>query len=253
VNKNSFVISVLGIVLGFMAGFWVANNFFYERNPGSAAPRAPSAAGNQAEPNASAPNAPTDADQKPLTPEEIKNVIAKADAKPADLTLQKQIGIALYQIASAQQDISLLPDVRRLLERANQGNTTDTDLMVALGNINFDIAQSSDPDSFKKAREYYAKALAVKPDNVNVRTDLGLTYFFDRPSDPTHAIAEYRKSLAIDPKHELTLQNMAFALIATGGYDEAEKTIATLESVNPANTSIANMRAQLAQKRNAGT
>lgn len=244
-NKNSFFITVLGLVGGFIIGFWITNNFFYERNPGRPAANSSAGPANPANPNAD-PRATT------LSPEEIKTFIATADAKPTDIELQKKVGFSLYQYASSQQDLSLLPEVRRLLERASAGAPTDADLMVALGNVNFDIAQNSDPASFKKAREYYTKALALKPKDINVITDLGLTYYFDQPSDPVRAVVEYRKSLAIDPKHELTLQNMFFALMATGAVEEASQIMATLESVNPSNQSLPNMKTQLAQKKNAG-
>ena len=236
---------MLGLLAGFIIGFWVANNLFYVRNTG-----APTANPTAAAPGTN-PSTPAENDPQQLSQAEIKRVVAQADAKPTDLAFQKEMGVALYRYASAQQDTSLLPDVRRLLERASAGSPNDVDLLVAMGNVNFDIAQSSDPAGFKTARDYYNQALAIRPNDPNVRTDLGLTYFFDRPSDPTRAIAEYRKSLQIDPKHELTLQNLSFALIATGAYDEATTVMATLESVNPSNNALPNMRAQLAQKRNA--
>lgn len=249
-NKNSVFISVLGLVAGFILGFWICNNFFYVRSPekpatGTAtaqpAPAAP------ADPNAGAnPNG-----ERPLSPDEIKNVIARADAKPDDKDLQKNIAFLLYRYATGMRDITILPEVRRLLDRANQGNTTDAELMTVVGNVNFDIAQNTDGADFPKAREYYLKALALRPNDPNVRTDLGLTYYFGHPSDPARAIAEYRKSLQLDPKHELTLQNLAAALITTGSLDEATQRISELEAVNSSNPSLADLRAQLAQKRNA--
>jgi Flp pilus assembly protein TadD len=87
----------------------------------------------------------------------------------------------------------------------------------------------------------------MNPNDVNVRTDLGLTYYFGEPSDPKSAVREYRKSLAIDPRHEPTLQNLATALVKTGNLKEAEQTIATLRSVNPQNPAIPDLEALLAQ------
>lgn len=244
-NKNSILISVLGLVLGFIAGFWICNNFFYVPSTGT-----PQASNPAKQPN----QPPTDGagnEQRPLSPDEIKNVIARADAKPDDRQMQKDVSFALYRYATAMKDISILPEVRRLLERANAGNSTDAQLMVVLGNVNFDIANNTDAADFKKAREWYTKALALDPNDPNVRTDLGLTYFFDRPSDPAKAIAEYRKSLLLDPKHELTIQNLASALMATGSLDEANQRIGELETINPSSPALSDLRAQLAQKRNA--
>jgi Flp pilus assembly protein TadD len=122
---------------------------------------------------------------------------------------------------------------------------------VSLGNVFFDIGHLSDPASFVEARKYYLKALEMKPDDVDVRTDLGLTYYFGQPSDPQRAITEYRKSLSLDPRHEPTLQNLASALISTGNREEAEKRIDELQQVNSSNPSLPNLRAQLAQSKNA--
>jgi predicted Zn-dependent protease len=49
----------------------------------------------------------------------------------------------------------------------------------------------------------------------------------------------------------MTLQNIAAALIETGGFDEAEKRLDELEKANPSNRELANLRAHLEQKRNA--
>ncbi len=91
----------------------------------------------------------------------------------------------------------------------------------------------------------------MRADDVRVRTALGLTYYFGQPSDPRRAIAEYRKSLAIDPRDEPTLQNLASALISLGHRDEAQQRIDDLAKVNPSNPALPNLRAQLAQSKNA--
>lgn len=245
VNKNSILISVSGLVLGFIAGFIICNNFFYVPNAGAAAPTTPTANQNNQPPTEGGP------DPRTLSPEEIKNLITRADANPNDRELQKDLSLNLFQYAVATKDGDTMLEVRRLLERANQGNTTDVQLFIAAGDVNFFIAHNTDGKDFNRAREYYTKALGLQPKDADIRTTLGLTYFFDRPSDPAKAIAEYRKSLAIDPKHQPTLQNLAAALLAMGSLDEANQRIGELEAVNPSNPTLSDLRAQLAQKRNA--
>jgi predicted Zn-dependent protease len=84
-----------------------------------------------------------------------------------------------------------------------------------------------------------------------VRTNLGRTYFFDKPSNPQRAIGEYRRALQADPKQELLLQSLAAALIETGDLEEAARRLDELEKVNPSNTELPGLRTQLEQKRNA--
>jgi Flp pilus assembly protein TadD len=138
-----------------------------------------------------------------------------------------------------------------MLKRAHDGDPKDYETMVLLGNALFDVGQNGEPASFGEARAYYLKALDMKPDDVNVRTDLGLTYYFGKPSDPQRAIREYRKSLAIEPRHEMTIQNLAAALIATRNLAEAQQRIDELKSLNPANPALPDLAAQLEQSKTA--
>jgi hypothetical protein len=49
----------------------------------------------------------------------------------------------------------------------------------------------------------------------------------------------------------MALQSLSSALIATGAIDEAQKRIEELQAVNAANAALSNLRAQLAQAKNA--
>jgi tetratricopeptide (TPR) repeat protein len=120
-------------------------------------------------------------------------------------------------------------------------------LLTTLGNVNFDIAQSNDKKRFSDSRDFYEKALAINPKLVEIRTDFGSTYLFDEPSAPEKAVAEYEKSLKIEPKNEKTLQNMVTALIELKKIPEAEKRLGELREVNANNPSVADLQTQIAQ------
>ncbi len=74
-----------------------------------------------------------------------------------------------------------------------------------LGNLYFDSDQP------KEAINAYKQYLAVKPDNPDVRTDLGImlrkTGEFDR------ALGEFRKAAQIDPKHVNSRYNLGLVLL----------------------------------------
>jgi cytochrome c-type biogenesis protein CcmH/NrfG len=76
---------------------------------------------------------------------------------------------------------------------------------VELGNLYFDTDQP------KEAIEAYSQYLAVKPDNPDVRTDMGIMYRklgqFDR------AIEEFRKAAQSDPKHINSQYNIGLVLL----------------------------------------
>ncbi|HEX8072903.1 MAG TPA: tetratricopeptide repeat protein [Pyrinomonadaceae bacterium] len=251
VLRTKLIIAALCLVAGFAAGFLFANTANrreLDRLRAEAAGAGANVAGNKpATTTAGAPPAKTS-----LSDEELRAVVAKADANPTDNDLQRKVGEALYLYAVRFEKPDLLPEAARILKRAHDAAPKDYELLVALGNAEFDLARATDPAHFKAARTYYAQALAQKPDDINVRTDLGLTYYFDTPSEPRRAIAEYRKSLAQDPRHEMTLQNLVAALIAAGDLPEAEQRLAELQRVNADNPALNDLRAQLARARNAG-
>ncbi len=76
---------------------------------------------------------------------------------------------------------------------------------VELGNLYFDTDQP------KEAIEAYGHYLAVKPDNPDVRTDMGIMYRklgqFDK------ALEEFRKAARSDPKHINSRYNIGLVLL----------------------------------------
>ena len=189
------------------------------------------------------------ADSKPsLTDEEIAATIARAEQNSGDLQIQRSHGIALYRYAAIKQDPALLQQSVKILQRAAALAPDDYDVIVGLGNANFDIGYfTKNNDALATARELYSKALAIKPNDVDVRTDVGLTYFLETPPDFERSVVEFRKSLTTNPKHEKTLRFIIEALIKQKKSGEAGEYLETLKVVNPRNESIAELTSMLAQ------
>jgi tetratricopeptide (TPR) repeat protein len=260
-TTQKLIFLVVGIALGFAVGFAFANNVNRDEHDKlraeltrlRAATPPPQTTGDASKPNAQA-SAPATADgsnEQMLSDEEIRKKISLADTNPNDLEYQRDLGRGLYLYAMNFNKPELLPDVVRLLKRAHDADPKDDNAVILLGNTLFLMAQNGDTGRFGEARTFYQKALELKPGDVYARTALGLSYYFDRPSDPARAIKEYRKSLAAEPRHEMTLQGLTAALIATGELSEAQKRMDELQSVNASNAELPNLRAQLAQKKNA--
>jgi Flp pilus assembly protein TadD len=252
VFKKNILYLTIGLLAGLLIGFLSANMVGRARLE-----QAQMASGTGARPAGQSANgkgaAPANGTQKPpaVTEEQIREAITKADSRPDDIDLQRNFGRALYHYANQTQDPRYLEDVVRFLKRVYDANPKDREITVDLANALFDIGQTSVPEGFSKARVYYLKALEMKPDDASVHTDLGLTYYLGQPSDAPRAIAEYRKSLQLAPRDERALQSLATALISTGNREEAQRRIEELRSVNPDNPSLSNLRAQLAQSKNA--
>jgi len=253
VNKSQLVFALAAcLIVGFAAGFFFANRANRQELDRLQAEiaRVHSAHASSDETKAGN-NATTNTEKTSLTDDQLRAVIAKADARPDDHELQRKAGQGLYLYAVQFGKPDLLPEAIRILKRAHDVAPQDYDTTVILGNALFDLARATDPKRFKEARAYFTQALKQKPDDINVRTELGATYYFDTPADPRRAISEYRKSLAQDPRHEMTLQSLVAALISTGELAEAEQRLNELQQVNAANPALSDLRAQLAQQRNA--
>jgi tetratricopeptide (TPR) repeat protein len=250
VNKSSILYALGGLFAGFVISF-ILTNAINRRELVTlrADAERPRQDAQRSDNTGALPDANGASDS--ISEGDIREAIAKTDARADDISLQRGFGLALYQYVRQTEDARFLTDVARLLKRAFDANPKDYELTVSLANVHFDMGRSSGPEHFVEARKYYQKALEMRTDDVRVRTDLGLTYYFGQPSDPRRAIAEYRKSLALDPRDEPTLQNLASALISLGNREEAQQRIDDLEKVNPSNPALPNLRAQLAQSKNA--
>ena len=88
---------------------------------------------------------------------------------------------------------------------------------VELANLYFDA------ERFDDAITWYEQAVKLNPNDVNVSTDLGISYYYT--NQPDKAIDQLNRSLKIDPKHSKTLLNLgivkAFAKQDLQGASEA--------------------------------
>lgn len=240
-NGKFWWLSIVAIIISFVGGFFLANalnrgeldKLRVENEKLKAAPPQQ--------------NAPGDEN---LSEEEITQKIKEADQNPQNFNFQKDLGIALYRYATMKQKVAMLDDVERLLTRANSINPNDYDVLVFLGNAVFDIgyAQKSN-EKFQEAREIYQKALKQKPDDIEVQTDLSLTYFFSNPPDFTKAIEELNKTLKKNPNHERALQFIVQAYLKTNKKSEAADALAKLKQQNPNNPIIPELESQVNQTR----
>jgi tetratricopeptide (TPR) repeat protein len=251
------VVGALGVVLGFLAGFFLANGINRGEQEKLRTEVASARAGAPAQGSASGKgqqaSAPGGELSQTITEEQILNAVKKADQSPQDTELQKKVGQGLMLYASETGNASYLSDGARILKRAHELDPKDFKTAVLAGDAQFLVERQGGGDTklIVEARKLYEAALAAKPEDAIVRTKLGLTYFYDSPPNPQRAISEYRRALQADPRQEMTLQSLAAALIETGGFEEAARRLDELQKLNPSNTELSGLRSQLEQKRNA--
>jgi cytochrome c-type biogenesis protein CcmH/NrfG len=98
------------------------------------------------------------------------------------------------QAALAQAAAPLLDAVSK--------DPNDYDSLIKLGDLFYDGKQ------FPSAIQYYERALALHPENPDVRTDMGTAYWYNGDADK--ALAELQTSLKYRPSHPQTLFNLGW-------------------------------------------
>lgn len=222
-TRDNILFSIIGVLLGVFAGYVFATTV----NQNGYAPRtvAGPVTGNPAMPASAAAEQGADSSAD-------RALIEQAQLEPDNFDAQMQAAAIHYKNRRFDEAI-------QLLVRANQLRPDSYDALVALGNSNFDA------NRFEIAEKWYTAALVKNPKDINVRTDLGLTFLFRKEQDVDRAIKEFRSSLELDPRHEQTLQNMVVALIKKGDFGAAETTLSKLKEVNPGNQSLTKLRTDL--------
>lgn len=256
-NKKVLVVGTLGVVLGFLAGFFLANGLNREEQEKLRGELAAARAGGVAQGTGAGKGQQASASgselSQSLSEEQIQNAVKKADQSPQDVEMQRKVGQGLLMYASETGNASYLSDGARILKRAYELDPRDYKTAALAGDAHFLVERQGGGDVklIAEARKLYESALAAKPDDAIVRTKLGLTYFYDKPPNLQRAIDEYRRALQADPRQEMSLQSLAAALIESGGLEEAARRLEELEKLNPSNTELSGLRTQLEQKRNA--
>ena len=227
-NKENTLFTIVGLLLGLIVGFMFANSV----NQSQGAVNQVSSSMKQ---NSNMPpgHPEVNGSTSPEVSEaDIQAAVEKAKAQPDDIDAQLKAAEVYYQSERYAEAIEYL-------KRANQIKPDNYEVIVHLGNANFDAGK------YEEAEKWYTSALAKKADDVNVRTDLGLTFIFRTPPDYDRAVTEFQRSLETDPNHIQTLQNMTVAYTKKGDAAKAKSTLARLETVDSTNLAITKLREEI--------
>lgn len=235
-TKDSVLYSIIGVLLGFIFGFFFANTFNERGAPtragASSTTTATAVSKNSALPE-NHPVVPSNgvADGQAMQAN-VQATIQDARDQPDNFGAQLKAAQLYYQIRRYDQAIEFLL-------RANKIRPNDFETTAALGN------SYVNSNRFEEAEKWYTIALTKNPDNADVRTYLGLTFSSRTPPDYDRAIKEFRRALEQDPQNEAALEALAVALIAKKDAKEAEATIEKLEKVNASNEGLSKLRNDL--------
>jgi tetratricopeptide (TPR) repeat protein len=137
-------------------------------------------------------------------------------AAPAQAVAASEAGAGTTQ--AAMLDENQVAALKSVAER----EASNVSPRVELGNLYFDAGR------FDDAITWYSDAVKLAPNDANVSTDLGVSYYYT--NQPDKALEQFAHSLAVDPKHTKTLLNMGIVK-AFGKQDLAGATQAWQEVV----------------------
>jgi cytochrome c-type biogenesis protein CcmH/NrfG len=162
--------------------------------------------------------------------------VVRATPLPVDPHVPTDLGNS----GGASQPPTPPVDAARLQELTQKikQNPQDFDSFVELANMNFDQR------NFNEAISLYTKALEVRPDALNVRTDMGTAMFYQNRFD--EAIAQFQQTLKQDPSNAQALFNMGVAMLH--GKNDAEGALASWErlvATNPNHPQTAFVKEQI--------
>jgi len=122
-------------------------------------------------------------------------------AQAAPSTTAGQGSVSPQKQPDANTQAALAQAAAPLLEAVNK-DPKDFDSLVKLGDLYYDGQQ------FPRAIQCYERALAIHPDNPDVRTDMGTAYWYT--GDAEKAVAAMERSLKFRPGHPQTLFNLGW-------------------------------------------
>jgi|SRR5262245_33638326 len=86
------------------------------------------------------------------------------------------------------------------LKSVAERETSNAAPRIQLGNLYFDA------ERYDEAIKWYEEAIKLSPNDVNLSTDLGVSYYYVNQADK--ALDQFNRSLKIDPRHAKTLLNL---------------------------------------------
>src|SRR5215207_7109871 len=231
-NRENVLFSVVGLLLGYVVAFHLVVYVNQSQlAPAAAGPVAQSAEGLPAD----HPAADGGADRQRLLAEAEK---AAEAARKAPDNFEAQV-----RAAEGHFEAGSFEDAIDFMTRANQLRPDDYDTVVRLGNV------YSSAGRFEDAARWYTAALGKRPDDCDARSELALTFYMRKPSQPEKAVTELRRCLQSDPNHVHSLHNLALMLMETKQYAESEATLARREQTDPSYPQLPLRREELRKAR----
>src|ERR687894_147243 len=168
-NRENTLFAVVGLLLGYAAAFTLVVYL----NQGQPASRAAGGPG----------GAPSG--QTTVAVKEQQRLQSEAEAASQKARQEPENFDAQVAAANASVGANDYEGAIDFLTRANKLKPDDYETLLMLGRANFEAQR------FDVAGHWYADALERKPDDLDARSELALTYFLRPPPDVERAVSEF--------------------------------------------------------------
>jgi Flp pilus assembly protein TadD len=223
VNKDNLLFAVIGILLGFLAGY-LSHEAMAARQPPRLRPGDAAAAAAMGAADGSDANTAGNA----------------GNAGSAVTGMAGTAGAAAGPGGGPGAPMAAIQQLREYVEK----NPNDADAVLKLANANFDVHR------WDRARDLYAQYLKLRPNQADILSDLGITY--RELGKYQEALEQFVKAQKLAPDHWQSRYNQAVVLgIDLKRYDDAKRILAEIEKLQPGNPEVARLAAEVDRRRKA--
>jgi tetratricopeptide (TPR) repeat protein len=224
VDKNKYLVGLIGLALGFAISFFLTTT--YNKNN-------PSMATAQVSPGMTAgPGAPNGANQQAMMGN-VAATIEKAKNNPKDAEAQFEAARVFYEIGRVKEAI-------QYLEKAGEIDPNNINIAVNLGVLN------SSEKNFAQAEKWLGRAIELKPNEPDFYVILAETFIKREPPQPDRAIQDLQRALKVDPKNGHALDHLVEAYTLKKDARAAEGALNQLKQAEPSNERIPELETMLA-------
>lgn len=221
-NKNKYLIGLIGLALGFIVSFFLTQNY----NKSNAAPAAPGAPSSMA----GGPGG-----QQAMMGQ-VAGVIEKAKNAPNDFQAQVEAAKVFNQIGRVAETVDYL-------QKAYAIDATKFNELGAAGFLGQYYFEQKD---YAQAETWFNRAIKADPKEADLYVGLAETFVQREPPQPDQAIAQLQQALSVDPKNAHALGHLVEAYALKKDARGAEETVTRLRESDPTNKRIAALESMVA-------
>jgi tetratricopeptide (TPR) repeat protein len=214
VNKNKYLIALIGLAIGFIISFFLTSNY-NKSNAGSAssAAAAPMAGGGGS------------AGGQQAMMGQVQQVIDKAKSNPNDFQSQVEAAKIFNQVGRMDETVEYLKKAYAV----DPGKFADLKAAGFLGQYYFE------QKNYAEAETWFNRAIKADPSDPDLYVALAESYVQREPAQPDQAIVQLEQALKVDPKNGHALGHLIEAYALKRDARGAEDALKRLKETDPTN------------------